>query len=218
MFAEHGWSEASHGRHHISPAGKRVLDAYNELAMTIEQVMDNAPWFQRLSPARADVPVAALEDAKLKVSGPNSPGIVLATALKLCDPRLDRFRVLVSIFNPTLFTAYTYLLKLGLKGEAIVDASLYRRLHEEGMEHFLDDSEYDDFHIYRLDEPLTLGIGLYDERQVAVGVYNENGEGEHIAMILSSNEAVVDWGSELFNSFRERAQPATEPPSETISL
>jgi len=84
------------------------------------------------------------------------------------------------------------------------------------MEHFLDDSDYDAFDIYRLEVPLTLGIGIYDEQQVAIGVYNEAGGGEHIAMILSTNEAIVEWGGELFESFREKAWPANEPDSETI--
>jgi len=139
----------------------------------IEQVMEKAPWFQRLSPTRTDIPVHALSDAKLYVSSPHSPGIVLATALKLCDPRLDHFRVLTSIYNPTLFTAYDKLLKLGLNGEAIVDASLYNRLHEENMEHFLDDSDYKNFRVFCLDEELTLGIGIYDQEQIAIGAYNE---------------------------------------------
>ena len=216
-FAGHDWSMEVDGHHQITHAGKRVLDAYDELGETVEQVMGKAPWFQRLNPVHADVPVAALDGAKLYVSSPDSPGIVLAAALKLCDPRLDRFRVLTSIFNPTLFRAYDMLLKLGLEGEAIVDASLYERLHEEGMEHFLDDSDYDGFDIYRLEMPLTLGIGIYDEQQVAIGVYNEAGDGEHIAMILSTNEAIVEWGGELFESLREEARPASEPDSETVS-
>jgi predicted transcriptional regulator len=216
-FAGHDWSMEVDGHHQITHAGKRVLDAYDELGVTVEQVMEKAPWFQRLDPVHADVPVAALDGAKLYVSSPDSPGIVLAAALKLCDPRLDRFRVLTSIFNPTLFRAYDMLLKLGLEGEAIVDASLYERLHEEGMEHFLDDSDYDAFDIYRLEVPLTLGIGIYDEQQVAIGVYNEAGGGEHIAMVLSANDAIVEWGTGLFESLREEARPASEPDSETVS-
>jgi predicted transcriptional regulator len=216
-FESHGWAKELNGHQQITRAGKRVLDAYDELAVTIEQVMEKAPWFQRLDQSRADVPVRELHDAKLYVSSPNSPGIVLAAALKLCDPRLDHFRVLTSIFNPTLFRAYDMLLKLGLEGEAIVDAFLYDRLHEEGMEHFLDDSDYDGFDIFRLEESLTLGIAIYDEEQVAIGTYNEVGDGEHIAMILSSNEALVDWGTELFDSFREQALPAIDQSAETVS-
>ena len=206
MFETEGWNEEIDGLYRLTPAGHQTLERYEELAVTIEQVLDKAPWFQRLSPIRTDIPVRDLADAKLYFSSPHAPGIVLATALKLCDPRLDRFRVLVSIFNPTLFTAYDKLLKLGLKGEAIVDASLYKRLHEEGMEYFLDDSNYANFRILCLEETLTLGIGIYDEEKIAIGAYNETGEGEHIAMILSSNEAVVQWGEDLFEHYRKQAR------------
>lgn len=216
-FAAHDWSIAVDGRHQLTHAGQCVLDAYDELAVTIEQVMAKAPWFQRLNPVYADVPVAALNGAKLYVSSPNSPGIVLAAALKLCDPRIDRFRVLTSIFNPRLFRAYNMLLKRGLTGAAIVDASLYDRLHEEDMTHFLDDSDYEEFDIFRLTEPKTLGIGIYDDQQVAIGTYNEAGTGNHIAMILSSNETVVEWGVGLFESFREDALVASGESSERVS-
>ncbi|WP_241154923.1 transcriptional regulator FilR1 domain-containing protein [Halorubrum sp. CSM-61] len=210
MFETEGWSVESDGVHRLTPAGQQTVERYEELAETIEQVLDKAPWFQRLSPIRTEIPVRALADAKLYVSSPHSPGIVLATALKLCDPRLDHFRVLTSIFNPTLFSAYNKLLKLGLKGEAIVDASLYQRLHEEKMEYFLDDSNYDNFQIFCLDEPLTLGIGIYDREQIAVGAYNKIGEGEHIAMVLSSNEAVVQWGEDLYNQYQKQAHDPAE--------
>ncbi|OIB57416.1 hypothetical protein BBD46_02305 [Natrialba sp. SSL1] len=120
------------------------------------------------------------------------------------------------MFNPTLFRAYDKLLKLGLKGEAVVDESLYDRLHEEEMEHFLDDSNYDNFRISSLDETLTIGIGIYDEKQIAIGAYNETGAGEHIAMLLSSNEAVIQWGIQLFKSYREQACHSAESASEPI--
>jgi len=210
MFETEGWSEEIDGLHRLTPAGQQTLEQYEELAETIEQVLDKAPWFQRLSPIRTDIPVRALADAKLYFSSPHAPGIVLATALKLCDPRLDRFRVVVSIFNPRLFRTYDKLLRLGLKGEAIVDASLYKRLHEEELEYFLDDSNYGNFRILCLEETLTLGIGIYDEEKIAIGAYNETGEGEHIAMIISSNEAVVQWGEDLYDHYQKRAQDPAE--------
>jgi len=133
-------------------------------------------------------------------------------ALSLCALRLDRFRVLTSIYNPTLFHAYDILLKCGLAGEALVDDSVYRQLHRENLEHFLDDTPYNEFDIFRLQESLTLGIGIYDDRKVAVGTYNEQGRGDHIAMLLSSNDALVRWGIDLFNSYRKSAIPSTLVP------
>jgi len=154
----------------------------------------------------------ALADAKLVESGPDSPGIVLGMALSLCALRLDRFRVLTSIYNPTLFHAYDILLKCGPAGEALVDDSVYRQLHRENLEYFLDDTPYNAFDIFRLKESLTLGIGIYDDRKVAVGTYNEQGQGDHIAMLLSSNDALVEWGIDLFNSYRKSAIPSTLIP------
>lgn len=216
-FESQQWIKEIDGRYQITRDGKRVLDAYDELAVTVEQVMDKAPWFQRLDQVYADVPVNGLDDAKLYVSSPDAPGIVLGAALKLCDPRLDHFRVLSSIYNPTLFRAYTLLLKLGLKGKSVIDKNLYDRLREEGEEHFIDDSDYDNFDIYRVEETLTLGIGIYDERQIAVGAYNELGDGEHIAMILTSDEDVVEWGTDLYESYLEQAKPALSHSTETVS-
>jgi len=45
------------------------------------------------------------------------------------------------------------------------------------MEHFLDDSDYKNFRVFCLDEELTLGIGIYDQEQIAIGAYNETGGG-----------------------------------------
>jgi len=210
LFDSAGWTSYGRGMHSVTSAGIQAIDAYDELAVTIEQVIAKAPWLQRLDPLPIAIPVRALVDAKVVVSSPDSPGIVLGAALGLCDPRLSRFRALTSIFNPTLFRAYDTLLKLGLAGEAIVDHSVYTHLHEEGLEHFLDDSEYEHFQIGHLEESLTLGIGLYDDRKVAIGAYNETGEGDHIAMLLSSNDALVEWGSDLYETYRATAFSTAE--------
>lgn len=207
---------AKNGEQHLTSRGKRALEAYDDLALTIEQVSEKAVWLQQLNPERANFPVHALTDAEIIASGPHSPGMVLGAALKLWDPRLSRFRTLTSIFNPTLFTAYNKLLWMGIQGEAIVDKSAYTELHKENLEYFLDDSEFDEFQIFRLEESLTFGIGLYDDRKVAVGTYNETGEGDHIAMLLSTNDALVEWGVDLFNSYRKCAQHALDTPEHLV--
>ncbi|QIO25251.1 winged helix-turn-helix domain-containing protein [Haloarcula sp. JP-L23] len=217
MFESHGWSNSTGGSYHLTPVGKKVLDEYDDLALTVEQVIEKAAWLQRLDQCHSDVPVQALADAKVVVSGPDSPGIVLGAALDLCDRELSQFRALTSIYNPTLFRAYHQLLKLGLPGEAIVDHSVYQHLHEEELQHFLDDSEFADFDISWLEESLTLGIGLYDDRKVAIGAYNETGKGDHIAMLVSSNDTVVEWGVDLYNTYRDQAYRTTERTPETVS-
>ncbi|WP_227777940.1 hypothetical protein [Haladaptatus pallidirubidus] len=50
-----------------------------------------------------------------------------------------------------------------------------------------------------LDRSHTLGIGIYDERKVAIGAYNQFGRGQHIAMIVSTDDRVVEWASDMCN-------------------
>ncbi|WP_135305969.1 transcriptional regulator FilR1 domain-containing protein [Haloarcula amylovorans] len=217
MFEAQGWSSTSGGTHRITAEGQTVLDAYNDLALSIEQVVEKAPWLQRLDQCRSDLPVQALADAKVVVSSPDSPGLVVLAALNLCDSQFSQFRALTSIYNPPLFNAYNELLERGLPGEAIVDQSVYQELHEDGLQHFLDDTEFADFDIGWLEEELTLGIGLYDDRKVAIGAYNQTGAADHIAMLISTNQTVVDWAIDLYNRYWEQAHRKTERTPEAVS-
>jgi predicted transcriptional regulator len=205
-FESENWIRKFESQYQITSNGSRVLDAYDDFVAVIEQLMDKAQLFQRLDPEFADIPVRELGDATLYFSSPEIPGVFLATALDLSNPKLERFRVLTPVFNETLFEAYAQIYETGVEGESIVDAALYNQLVEAGFEHFLDDSEYPGFRFYRLEESVTLRIAIYDESHVAIGGYNEVGGGTHIAMIVSSNDSLVDWCTELFESLLDQAE------------
>lgn len=213
-FAEYGWCESSSNSYHLLSAGKRTLEAYEELETIAEQVIAKAPFLQRLSPRWSNFPTHALPEADLVVSKPDSPGLVVEAALKLCDPRIKNYRSLISVYSPTLFRAYYRLLSMGMHGEGIIDASVYEKLiQNEEMQYLLDTSSYEHYDLYRLDERLTLGIALYDDQKVAIGTYNEVGDGQHTAIIISSHEDLIEWGTNVYNSYRQRAV-RTECPSE----
>ena len=210
-FTCQGWCREEHGQYHITPQGADILEAYQTVVERITQSIKKAAFLQRLSPTRADFPPEALADAEVVVSDPTSPGRALSLALKLCDTNLHHFRALTSIYNARLFTAYYKIFNLGLDGEAIVDASVYRQICEnERTEHLTDDSEYDRYRLLRLPDEMTLGIGIYDNRKVAIGAFNETGNGRHTAILLSSHEAFVEWGINLYESIRERAWRPTD--------
>lgn len=165
-FVSENWSRQPHDRYELTEHGRRVLEAFDSLATETQQVMEKAQWFQRLDQAWADVPVDALEEATLYASSAETPGVFIAAALDLCDPDLEGFRVLTPIFNPRLFRAYERLYEAGLEGEMIVDATVYDRLRSDGLEHFLDDSDYPNFDFYRLEESVSIGVAIYDGETV----------------------------------------------------
>lgn len=213
-FTCQGWCQEKHGQYRFTSLGTNILEARQTLGEQITQSVEKAAFLQRLSPERADFPAEALADAEVVISDPSSPGEALSLALKLCDTNLHHFRALTSIYNARLFTAYYKIFNLGLDGEAIVDASVYRQICEnEKTEHLVDDSEYNRYRLLRLPDEMTLGIGIYDNRKVALGAFNKTGNGRHTAILLSSNDAFVEWGNNLYESIRERAwRPPDQPP------
>lgn len=210
-FVEYGWCETESGSYSLTSTGEHALSVYEELLRLGEQALEKAPFLQRLSTTWSDFPTHALTDAELVASKPASPGLVVESALKLCDPQTREFRILTSVFNPTLFAGYHKLLKLGVVLEPIVDASVYETICTNDDFHYLfDNSAYERYTLSRLEDSLTLGIGLYDERKIAIGAYNEVGEGNHIAVLISEHEDLIEWGTKIYETYREEALPPAE--------
>lgn len=217
-FTDFNWIEEQSGSHHLLSDGAQALTVYEELERMIEQSIRKAPFLQRLNPAllagNNPFPAHALVDAELVFSGPNSPGLVVGTAIKLADPRTEHYRTLCSVYTPTLLRMYYKLVGFGMNAEGIIDASVHEKIAgNEDLHYLLDTSSYDHYDLLRLEESLTLGIGLYDSQKIAVGAYNEVGEGQHVAVIISSNEELIDWGIETYNSYREQTIPTEAPMS-----
>ena len=214
FLIDHDWTRDEAGHQQITYDGRRVLMAYDELSASVEQIIDKAAWLQRLPPDDATFPVRELADAKVVISDTKNPSNVLWAALKLCDLRTSRFRGFCSIYNPILFHTYKVMLDFGIEAEAILDKSTYEQASQnERTKYAARASEYPHYQPMCLEESHTLGIGIYDDRKVAIGAYNERGRGQHIAMIISSNEALIEWGIGLYTSYREKArEPSAESP------
>lgn len=213
-LTEHGWTVENSRAYRITTAGKDALLAYDDLSVAVGQIIEKAEWLQRLPLEDATVPVQELTDAVVIASDTTSTSNVLSVAFRLCDIRVSQFRCVCSIYNPVLFYAYKTMLDFGVEAEAILDWESYVKSEQDPKTEFAARSKYDHYQPLYLDDSHTLGIGLYDERKVAVGAYNERGEGKHIAMIVSENPRIVEWGENLYNSYREIAHcPRENPPN-----
>ncbi|WP_266082726.1 transcriptional regulator FilR1 domain-containing protein [Haladaptatus caseinilyticus] len=210
-FVDHGWITDDSGTYRITPTGNNALSAYRELVAVVEQLIKKAPWLQRLPIEAATFPLSTLTSAELVVSNPRSPASVLSTCLKLYDRNISQFRCLCSVYNPVLFQAYRGLFELGVDSEAILDwPTAMKAADNSATRYSVQNERYSNYQSFVLEESHTLGIGIYDDRRVAIGAYNESGTGNHIAMIVSSNDRLVEWGIDLYESYRADATPATE--------
>ena len=214
-FIEFGWSTEDASVHRPTPTAKEVLLAYDRLASAVEQIIAKANWLQRLPPRDATgLPVPALKNARVMASDSNRPDRVLWNALKLCDVNISRFRCVSSIYNPVLFEIYKQVLEAGIESESVLDWSTYQEI-EQGTEvdYAADSSEYENYEPRYLDFVHTLGVGLYDDRKAAVGAYNELGDGQHIAMIVTTDEELVTWATTLYDKYWDQAIHALDDPA-----
>jgi predicted transcriptional regulator len=206
----HNLADEENHNYRLTDAGEKVLLAYNDLSISIEQIIEKAEWFQRLPLENATVPVKELTDATVIASDTASPSNVLGAALRLCDLRVNRFRCICSIYNPVLFFAYQTMLKFGTEAEAILDWGSFVKADQYTINIH---AKYEHYQPLYLEDSHTLGVGIYDDRKVAVGAYNEQGEGKHIAMIVSENPSIIEWAKNIYESYRDMAYcPEENPP------
>lgn len=222
-FEEYGWcaedwNSDNGGRYYTKCSGVNVLDVFGEVTEAIAQLIEKVQWFLRLQPADAKLTlqeIRALADADLVLSSPNNNARVLWEALKFLDMRIDRVRAFCSIHDPTLIHSYMKTLNYGVDFEVILDSETHDQVRQnEETQYVLDDSQYSQYDLHCLDHRSTLGIGIYDQRKIAIGAYNETGRGNHIAMIHSSNDTLVEFGTDLFNSYQKKAHHPSPPPSD----
>jgi predicted transcriptional regulator len=90
--------------------------------------------------------------------------------------------------------------------EPVVDKTVYEQIAQnEDLHYLFDNSKRDNYTLRCLEYSLTLGIGLYDDRKMATGAYNEVGDGNHVAMIVSSNDELVEWGQKKYDRYLEQS-------------
>ncbi|WP_079977522.1 transcriptional regulator FilR1 domain-containing protein [Halococcus sediminicola] len=214
---DHDLADEKGHTYRITDTGEKTLLAYDDLSIAVEQIIKKAEWLQRLPLEDATVPVPELSDATVIASDTASPSNVLGAALRLCDVRVEQFRCVCSIYNPILFYAYKSMLDFGVEAEAILDWGSYVKSDQDTGTDFAAHAKCEHYQPLYLEDSHTLGIGIYDDRKVAVGAYNERGEGKHIAMIVSENPKIIEWAESLYDTYREMAHRPEKKPPETDS-
>lgn len=201
----------------LTEYGSKSLATYEKLEKSMAICFEKSPVLQRLNPeyvrGENPLPIEALEDSTVVSSGSLTPGLVTTEAFELADFKTDSYACVISIYNPRLFKLYFNFVKCGMEGEGILAPEIHEKFCSNPDLHvMLDNTSYENYGLYRLKRPITLGLALYDSRKIALGAFNERGRGQHTAMLLSTNQNLVEWGHQVYESLLEEAV-MTERPS-----
>lgn len=103
------------------------------------------------------------------------------------------FRILTSSPTQHCLRGLTNPFKPRIILEPVVGALVYKGICDsEDFHSLLDDSTYERYQSSQLERALTLGIGLYDAQRIAIGAYNKAGEGNYIAILISSQQDLIE--------------------------
>lgn len=200
----------------LTDYGSNAFTFYEKLEKLVGICFAKAPVLQRLDleyiRGNDPLPIAALEDTTVVSSECLAPGLVTTEALELVDLKTDSFACVISIYNPRLFKMYYKYVEHGMKGEGILSPEIYDKFCANPDLHvMLDNSSCDGYGLSRLERPVTLGLGLYDSRKIALGAFNQRGNGQHTAMLLSTNQDLVEWGHRVYDSLLKESVRTEKP-------
>lgn len=205
-FEEHGWVQREQGRYDLTDSGGSVLCAYNDLASTIEQVMDKAPFLQSFEAHSMDIPLTILSSVDLITSSHDTAESATDAVVEACEPRVDQMRTVCPIFDRSMYERFEDIVDPDVDAKIVFDEQTYRHLcHPKRLYQLLLGFAAPNVEMRVYPDNLTFGIGVYDEQTSMIAAYAESDRYE--AGIIGTDDDLVAWTASLFDDYWQQSQP-----------
>ena len=226
-FEKEGWITREGGSYHLTPTGESVLDAYEELERSFEQLIDKAPCLRDLGPECEGLPVAELADAEQiigRIGSPSLEGVRKYDRLIRSD--FEYCRGLSSYYEAGYSRAYASAVEAGKEIEVVMTPKVLRELpfgKPTEWEPIKTQALSENCHGYLYPGSLPLGLAVFDEDIAVLGAPDpaeiELDEYGVTGTIFTENEAVIEWGIDLFESYRRLSisEPEMNSTADIIS-
>ncbi|WP_248897004.1 helix-turn-helix transcriptional regulator [Haloplanus halobius] len=205
QFADRGWVEKDEGSYRLTVTGELVVAEHAAYRERLDRIETFRPLFDEL-PDRAHAPDPRwLTGATLVTAtstNPQAPVRAYADAVRALET--DHVRMLSPILSRSFHDAHARLASAGVYTELVMDAATIKRASDLNPGEFEVIVGLDVLDLYRHPSPIQFGLTLGDERTV-MGAYDEDGTLR--ACVTSANEAFRAWGDDLFDRYRDRAEP-----------
>jgi predicted transcriptional regulator len=204
-FAERGWAEKRDGAYHLTTTGALVVDEYTTYLDAVSRIEEYDAFFENL-PDREHAPDPRwLEDATLVVATSEDPQAPVNHYVKSVRAfESERIRMLSPVLSRLFHDAHAKLALRGVHTELVLSEAMIERARELNPAEFEVVVSLPVLDLYCHHDPIDLGLTLGD-RRVLIGAYDEHGQMQ--ACVEASNEALLEWTDELYERYRERAEP-----------
>ena len=212
-FSDRGWVEKRERCYHLTPAGEMVLERYDDLEQTVEVTDRLGPFLNHAGDIARELPPSMYGDLTVKTATAENPHAALNRCLTvLGDDPVDRLRGINPIVSGVFNRAAEAVIGPETAVELVIDQGVLETSQESYPEALQRAFDLTNMRLYLSPEPLDFGLTIVDDRAV-VGAYD--GDNNLVAGVDGDDPMFVEWVTERFVDWRDRAQ-LVRPPTEPI--
>ncbi|TKX54301.1 transcriptional regulator [Halorubrum sp. SP3] len=202
-FRERDWVVKRDAAYRVTPTGERVHDAYETLLREVERADRYGRFAATVERVGVDFPGDGIPDSELTVASDQNP---LAAVDRLTELLRESSGAEIRAVSPVVLQQFNEAAAAALDGGASVELIIDRDVADASVAEFepatdraLDD---DDAEVYVSAEPIEYGLFRCDDI-ACVTAYDERNNPR--CVLESTDEAVVDWVDEAFETLRADA-------------
>ena len=191
-----------------SVAGTGVLDAYSEYAGHVTRLAKRRQFLRHFN--LSGLPLEALRDTEMTAASEGDTDAPTQAFVDGIESDFDHVRGVTPIINKQYVQAFLPLIRSDCQIELIGDKSVLNEANSTYLSTFATGvlSPTTTFRVS--DEPITIGIAIFDHETVWLGAYGWS-RGDR-AVLTGSNDALLNWASKTYETIRGD----TSPPSKSI--
>ncbi|MFB6139767.1 MAG: helix-turn-helix transcriptional regulator [Halosimplex sp.] len=201
---ERGWVEQSGGAYELTPKGGVVAEEFLGLLESIRAVDRLSTFLEWFPYAEFDVDVARFREADVTTASPSDPYAPAREQTQLID-QVERFRgFLPSLDIEGTRVVHDRITEGSFEAEIVLSADAEATVESgEFADLFREQVATGRLTVHVVDGELPFYLGLADGL-AQVGV--EDDEGFPRALLETTDPAVVDWATDVYDSYRDRAR------------
>jgi len=203
-FSERDWVVKRDAAYRVTPTGKRVHDAYEELLAEVELADRYGQFAADLERVGADFPTAAIDAGELTIAADRNP---LAAVDRLTELLREGGGSEIVAVSPVVIQQFNDAAAEAIEAGSEIELVIDRDVVEESIAEFGPATDralhHDGATVYVSPEPIEYGVFRYDDL-ACVTAYDRRNNPR--CVLESGDRAVIEWVNDRFKSFVAEAQ------------
>jgi predicted transcriptional regulator len=212
-FSSEGYiARSDGGKDYLTESGKDVIDTYQSIIQTYEQVYAKDRCLEWLGTETENLPAAALADARMEVRRPgrlsNTMDDFISYILDADVGCTDRVCIMSSFSNNDFDEVLARFVEAGAQVDVLLPTDILRTyllMDKEDLMASRAVAEPENVTVWLYDRDLPCNIVSIGDNGFVLAPSHPSETDGTFGLVFSSNSAVTRWGTELFDSYKADA-------------